>query len=190
MIRELPQAGSLVVGLVLIGLGLKLDLLLVEVVLAGAHLVAVQLALLHEVAARQSVGGHGLTHGGVGIVIIHDVATTYAPNGSISVTATGGTGALEYAIYSLDLEASGKLTINGITCGNQYTMNPDFKPGGAAFFDSEGAEKPQELENRIFLNAVLGKGELCVLPEQAACVTRILEAIYTSAKTGQPVYFD
>lgn len=45
-------------------------------------------------------------------VIIHDVATTYAPNGSITVTATGGTGALEYAIYSLDLEASGKLTIN------------------------------------------------------------------------------
>ena len=85
---------------------------------------------------------------------------------------------------------NGKLTINGITCGSQYTMNPDFKPGGAAFFDSEGAEKPQELENRIFLNAVLGKGELCVLPEQAACVTRILEAIYTSAKTGQPVYFD
>ena len=36
-------------------------------------------------------------------VIIHDVATTYAPNGSITVTATGGTGALEYAIYSLDL---------------------------------------------------------------------------------------
>ena len=53
-------------------------------------------------------------------VIIHDVATTYAPNGSISVTATGGTGALEYAIYSLDLEASGKLTIN-----DQGTPNDD-----------------------------------------------------------------
>ena len=53
-------------------------------------------------------------------VIIHDVATTYAPNGSITVTATGGTGALEYAIYSLDLEASGKLTIN-----DQGTPNDD-----------------------------------------------------------------
>ena len=28
-----------------------------------------------------------------------------------------------------------------------------------------------------------------VLPEQALVVTQILEAIYTSAKTGQPVYF-
>ena len=45
-------------------------------------------------------------------VIIQDVATTYAPNGSITVTATGGIGALEYAIYNLDLEASGKLTID------------------------------------------------------------------------------
>ena len=53
-------------------------------------------------------------------VIIHDVATTYAPNGSITVTATGGTGALEYAIYSLDLQASGKLTIN-----DQGTPNDD-----------------------------------------------------------------
>ena len=39
-------------------------------------------------------------------VIIHDVATTYAPNGSITVTATGGIGALEYAIYNLNLESS------------------------------------------------------------------------------------
>ena len=83
----------------------------------------------------------------------------------------------------------GKLTINGVACGNQYTMVPDFKPGSAAFFDSEGAQKPHELENKVFLNAVLGKGKLCVLPEEAACVTRILEAIYTSAKTGQPYYF-
>ncbi|HEY5465683.1 MAG TPA: gfo/Idh/MocA family oxidoreductase, partial [Clostridia bacterium] len=29
-----------------------------------------------------------------------------------------------------------------------------------------------------------------VLPEQAYVVTRILEAIYTSGKTGKPVYFD
>ena len=45
-------------------------------------------------------------------VIIQSVKTTSAPNGSITVTATGGSGKLEYAIYSLDLETSGKLTIN------------------------------------------------------------------------------
>ena len=84
----------------------------------------------------------------------------------------------------------GKLTINGVSCGRQYTMNPDFKAGGAAFYEGNGSERPQDIENRTFLHAVLGKGELCVTPEQAACVTRILEAIYTSAKTGEPVYFN
>ena len=29
-----------------------------------------------------------------------------------------------------------------------------------------------------------------VLPEQALVVTEVLEAIYTSAKTGKPVFFD
>ncbi|MGN1409340.1 MAG: S-layer homology domain-containing protein, partial [Eubacteriales bacterium] len=45
-------------------------------------------------------------------VIIQSVNTTPAPNGSITVSATGGIGALEYAIYSKDLAASGMLTIN------------------------------------------------------------------------------
>ena len=34
------------------------------------------------------------------------------------------------------------------------------------------------------------EGEITVKPEQAIVVTQILEAIYTSAKTGKPVYFD
>ncbi len=84
----------------------------------------------------------------------------------------------------------GKLTINGVLNGRQYTMSPDFSAGGVAFFDGDSNEGPQDMENRIFLNAVLGKGELCVLPEQAACVTRILEGIYISAQTGKPYYFE
>ena len=84
----------------------------------------------------------------------------------------------------------GRVLVNGVPCGRQYTLNPDFNAGGAAFFDGNAGERPAEKEHRVFINAVQGKGELCVLPEQAACVTRILEAIYTSAKTGQPVYFD
>ncbi len=82
------------------------------------------------------------------------------------------------------------LTINGVTCGRQYTLKPDFRAGGAAFYSGHGAGKPEDIENRIFLKAVKGEGELCVLPEQAATVTRILDAIYESARTGKPVYFD
>ena len=41
-----------------------------------------------------------------------------------------------------------------------------------------------------WIRAIETDTDPCVLPEQALCVTRILEAIYTSAKTGEPVYFD
>ena len=39
-------------------------------------------------------------------------------------------------------------------------------------------------------NAILTDTDPCVLPEQALCVTKILEAIYESAKTGKAVYFE
>ena len=45
------------------------------------------------------------------------------------------------------------------------------------------------LEQMVFADAVEGKGELTVKPEQALTVTRILDAIYESARTGRPVFF-
>jgi len=82
------------------------------------------------------------------------------------------------------------LRINGVAHGRQFTTLPDMAAGGVDFFKGKGPSTPQEAENEIFLKAVKGEGELCVLPEQAAVVTRILEGIYTSAKTGEPVYFN
>jgi predicted dehydrogenase len=78
------------------------------------------------------------------------------------------------------------LTINGVRHDSQYTLRPDLNAGGVAFFSGmqEGAEV---IEQRTFLNAVLGKGSLVVLPEQAAAVTQILDAIYQSAKEGKQV---
>ncbi len=81
------------------------------------------------------------------------------------------------------------LRINGVKHNKQYVTNPSLEAGGVAFFEGDTAT-PQVTEQIIFANAILGKGELTVLPEQAAVVTRILEAIYESAKTGQPVYFN
>jgi Predicted dehydrogenases and related proteins len=80
------------------------------------------------------------------------------------------------------------LRINGVKNGRQYITRPDFDTGGVFFFDGLSGE-PDVLEQLSFLNAVLGKGELVVKPEQALVVTQILEAIYESAKTGKPVYF-
>ena len=42
----------------------------------------------------------------------------------------------------------------------------------------------------MFINAILGKGELVTTPEKAAVVTQILEGIYISANTGKPYYFN
>lgn len=72
------------------------------------------------------------------------------------------------------------LVINGTRHDRQYTLRPALEAGEVAFFEGD-ADKPEVIEQRVFLNAVLGKGELVVLPEQAAVVTQILEAIYRSA---------
>ena len=80
--------------------------------------------------------------------------------------------------------------INGVKLGKMYTMKPDLFGAGVAFFDAAGGENPSVTELSLFLNAVEGKGELVTKPEQALVVTQLLEAIYTSAKTGKAVYFD
>jgi predicted dehydrogenase len=80
------------------------------------------------------------------------------------------------------------LRINGVRNGRQYITKPDFDTGGAAFLDGLTGE-PDVLEQLTFLNAVMGKGELVVKPQETLVVTQILEAIYESAKTGRPVYF-
>lgn len=82
------------------------------------------------------------------------------------------------------------LRINGVKNGHQYIMKPDFNAGSVAFFSGAGGSEPSDLEAANFSAAILDGEELNVKPEQAAVVTRILEAIYESEKTGKPVYFD
>lgn len=90
-----------------------------------------------------------------------------------------------------DIPKDGQLRINGVKNDRQYITVPDFSACGAAFFDGTNtAAEPSVIEAQVFLNAIRGKGELVVLPEQALVVTRILDAIYESAKTGKPVYFN
>ncbi len=74
--------------------------------------------------------------------------------------------------------------INGIRHNNQYTLRPNLNPGGAAFFEGVTSGDPSVLEAAQWINAILNDTAPCVLPEQAFTVTRILEGIYTSAKTG------
>jgi predicted dehydrogenase len=88
-----------------------------------------------------------------------------------------------------DMPQAGTLTINGVKNGRQYVLTPDLKAGGVAFYDGAVA-KDSDLEAQTFFKAIQGKGKLYVLPEEAAVVTKILEGIYKSAKSGKPHYFD
>jgi predicted dehydrogenase len=88
-----------------------------------------------------------------------------------------------------DMLADGTLLINGVKNGRQYTLTPALSAGGVAFYDGEGV-KSEDMEARYFAAAIRGKGKLYVLADEAAVVTRILEGIYISAKSGKPYYFE
>ena len=80
--------------------------------------------------------------------------------------------------------------INGIRNNAQYLLKPNLNPQGAAFYEGANAGDPASMEAAQWINAVVNDTDPCVLPEQAFTVTRILEGIYESAKTGKPYYFD
>ncbi len=73
--------------------------------------------------------------------------------------------------------------INGIRNGRQYVLKPDMNVGGVAFFDGAGHEDSSAREARLWLKAIRENKDPVVLPEQAYCVTQILEGIYESAKS-------
>lgn len=82
------------------------------------------------------------------------------------------------------------LRINGVKRNVLYTDKPSFSAGGAAFFDGNAGESAAEMEERLWIEAVRENKDPVTLPEQAYVVTQILEGIYTSAKTGNIVFFD
>lgn len=79
---------------------------------------------------------------------------------------------------------------NFIKNGRQCILKPDLTAGGVAFYDGDGDEDPSVLEAKAWLDAVVNDHEPRTKASQALVVTQILEAIYESAKTGKPVYFD
>ncbi len=74
--------------------------------------------------------------------------------------------------------------INGVRQNLQYIMQPDMNAKGAAFFDGVKGESPADREARLWIDAVVNDKTPIVTPDQAIVVTKILEGIYTSAKTG------
>jgi predicted dehydrogenase len=81
------------------------------------------------------------------------------------------------------------LRINGEKYSRLYDEKVITDAGGVAFYD--GAEEdPAFVEAAHWIDCIVNDKEPIVKPEQAMVVTQILEAIYESAKTGKPVFFE
>ncbi len=80
--------------------------------------------------------------------------------------------------------------INGVRNNRQYVLAPNMKAGGVAFNDGNASESAADREERLWIEAVRNDTEPRTLPYQAYTVTRILEGIYKSAKTGTIYNFD
>ena len=81
------------------------------------------------------------------------------------------------------------LRINTVDLNTQTTILPDLNAGGVAFYEGKKNLNASELEAALWIDCIEKDTQPLVLPEQALVVTQILEAIYTSSKTGEAVYF-
>ncbi len=82
------------------------------------------------------------------------------------------------------------LRINGVRNGRQYVLKPEFKMGEPALGAGRRNENNAEREARLWIEAVRKGESPFTKPEEAYCVTRILEGIYESARTGTIYRFD
>ena len=81
------------------------------------------------------------------------------------------------------------LTINKVEYDRQINTKVDMSAGGVAFYDGV-KETPAITEARNWIKAIVNDTAPVVLPEQALVVSEILEAIYTTSKTGKPECFE
>lgn len=81
------------------------------------------------------------------------------------------------------------LRLNGEKYSELFTEKIELGAEGVAFYDGT-EESEADKEARLWIEAILQDKEPVVKPEEALVVTEILEAIYKSAKTGEPVYLN
>lgn len=82
-----------------------------------------------------------------------------------------------------------KLYMNKVMCGKQVRIEVDTVSGGIGPFSGD-SEEPRDIECKVWLDAIEGKGEVAVKPEQAFIVTKILDAVYKSAESGRQIIFE
>ena len=82
-----------------------------------------------------------------------------------------------------------ELKLNKIELDRQVDSRVELGAGGVAFY-SGSAATPPVVEARAWINSIINDEAPVVRPEQACVVSEILEAIYTSSKTGKAVIFE
>lgn len=80
--------------------------------------------------------------------------------------------------------------INGEEYSRLYSKVIDLKTGGVAYYDGVADDDAGTADCRQWLKSLREGTDPCVLPEQALVVSKVLEAIYESYRTGKTVYFD
>jgi len=81
------------------------------------------------------------------------------------------------------------LRINNVEFNRLTETVVDTSAGGVAFYEGASAS-PAETEAYNWIKSIVDDTDPVVLPKEALVVSKILEAIYESSKTGKPVYFE
>jgi predicted dehydrogenase len=97
-----------------------------------------------------------------------------------AVTLIGTEGGAEIENHGKGYEA----TVNKVLANRMIVSAPNASSPGSEGFTTLGT-----IETKQFLEALRDGGQPLVRPEQACTVTEVLEAIYASARSGQPVTF-
>ena len=132
---------------------------------------------------EDSAFGFIVMKNGAAIILQSSWALNTTDDGRVCITSLSGTKA------GAEMPQSGSVVINGIRNGNKYLLTPEFDHGGVLLYDGVKSN-PDDMEAHTFFDAIRGKKKLLIRAEEAAVVTRILEGIYISSKTGKAFYFE
>ena len=133
---------------------------------------------------------HTMEDSAFGFIVMEDGATiTLEATWALNTIEPIQEGSLQLCGAKAGAQIKNGISINKGEFGRLIEIKPDVSAGGVAFYDGV-KETPAITEARRWIDAVENDTDPVVLPEQACVVSEILEAIYTSAKTGEPVYFN
>jgi len=136
------------------------------------------------------VNEHTLEDSAFGFIIMEDGATIVLESSwALNTIEPISEGSIVLCGTEAGAQIKNGLTLNKDDFGKLVEIKPDLNAGGVAFYDGV-AETPQLLEAKRWIDAVVNDTEVVVKPQEAYIVSKILEAIYESAKTGKAIYFE